>query len=141
MPQVGQTALYEDVLNFVGAASTGIKRAMDEVEVHRAQAKRAADLAPSVLDQLLQHGLILPHEKQAAAAMLAEHASTLQLLKRAADRLAEAEASGRTKKAAVEPGRAEGETPAYDSQSDPYTGRRTTQKKASDAAILRVLDR
>ncbi len=143
MQQQGETALYEDVLNFVGAASIGMKRATDELGVHRSQQRKAASLAPEVLTQLLDAQLLAPHQKEAGAAMLAEHAGTLSLLKKAVDRLTALEAERREKKAASEPGRADGEaggSPAYDSRTDPYAGRRTSQKKASDEAILRVLD-
>ena len=138
-----EASLYEDVLNFVGAASVGMKRATDELSVHRAQQKKAASVAPDVLQHLIDARLLAPHQKEAGAAMLAEHAGTLALLKKAVDRVTALEAEHREKKAASEPGHAESETggaPAYDSRTDPYAGRRTSQKKASDEAILRVLD-
>lgn len=125
-------------LKFVELASHTVKRAGDEITVHRQQQKRAADLAAPVLNLLVSTGAVRAEQRDAAAAMLGSHAETLSLLKTAVERLAEA----RQKKAGdlgdgvddAQP------TTAYDSLADSYAGRKTSQKKASDLAILAVLN-
>lgn len=139
------TDLFEDFISFIGVASHGMKRAMDEISVHRSQQQKAAAATGPMLELLMQHGLVLPHQKEAAAAMLGDHAGTLKMCKLAVDRIAALMAEkSREKKAASEPGAPAAENvtaPAYDSVNDPHVGRRTSQKKASDAAMLRVLDK
>lgn len=141
-----QPNLLDDVLQYVEITSFGMKRAMDEIDVHRQQQKKAADLQAPLLDKLLTMGLIAGHQKEAGAAMLGDHASTLKLF----SNLAEKYAALRTEKSAaahnlgggVDP-KSAGVTspaPANDSTTSPYVGRHTGDKKASDLAILAVLD-
>jgi hypothetical protein len=75
--------------------------------------------------------------------MLGSHAETLQLLKWATEELYKA----RTQKQAGDLGVGVDDTagggPAageYDSLNDPVVGRQTSMKKASDRALLKVLD-
>jgi hypothetical protein len=145
MSQPATPHLLDDVLKFVEVSSFGMKRAMDEIDVHRTQQKKAADLQPALLDKLLAMGLVAGHQKQAAAAMLGSHAETLNLF----NALAEKYASLHTQKAAkdglgngVDPKTA-GVAPTQpdnDSTTSPWVGRHTGEKKASDLAILAVLD-
>lgn len=140
-----QPNLLDDVLQYVEITSFGMKRAMDEIDVHRQQQKKAADLQPPLLDKLLAMGLVAGHQKQAAAAMLGSHAETLNLF----NALTEKYAALRTEKAAkdglgggVDPAAAGlgPVTPASDSTTSPWVGRHTGEKKASDLAIMAVLD-
>lgn len=146
MPQApAQPNFLDDVLSYVEITSFGMKMAMDENDVHRQQQKRAADLQAPLLDKLLAMGLIQPHQKQAAAAMLGSHAETLGLF----NNLAEKYASLRTEKVAkdglgggVDP-KVAGVAPTTlesDSTTSAWVGRHTGEKKASDLAILSVLD-
>jgi len=142
-PQQATTAL-----NYVAVTSALTKRALDEVQVHRTSQEKAASLRPTVLQQLIDAGCVGQHQKEAAEAMLGSHAETLQLLKSAATKIAEQQKQ--ISKTASDLGRgidhkeaglgksaaAEG---SYNSLTDGYVGRKTSEKKASDEAILRVL--
>lgn len=134
----------DDTLRFVEVGSLALKQAMDEVDVHRSGQKRAAALRPELLELMLKTNTVATHQKQAAEAMLASHDTTLQLLKSAVEKLVE-ERKGKP----GDLGRAVPEKQAglngaandngYDSLTDPFLGRRTSQKKASDLAIEAVL--
>lgn len=143
-------------LKFIEVGSALVKKAMDEIEVHRTSQKRAADLRGPLLDFLVQNGFIAEHQKQAAEAMLASHAESLQLLKAMGEKFAEYKKQTSIKEAAAL-GKGESEkraglggsgttTPVpngngqYDSLSDPFVGRKTSEKKASDLALMKVLD-
>ncbi len=138
--------LLDDVLKYVEITSFGMKRAMDEIDVHRGMQKKAADLQPPLLDKLLAMGLVAGHQKEAAQAMLGSHADTLQLF----SNLAEKYAALRTEKSAaahnlgggVDAKQAGVTSPEPDgsSMTSPWVGRHTGEKKASDLAILAVLD-
>lgn len=151
MDPVAFNQFLDKVVGFVGTASICAKRACDEVAVHRAMQKRASDAAPAILELLLKSGAVRAEQRDAAAAMLGSHAETLALLKSAVERLEKLETEKAA--AAVPPppvkqagdlGRSvPGTAPAgsgYDSLNDNYLGRRTSQPKASDLAMLRVLD-
>lgn len=118
------------------------KRAFEEINVHRAGQQKAAAARDATLDALLSAGCVEAHQKSAAAAMLGSHADTLGLLMGAAKKIEEL--SSQLSKRASELGRvstAPSEKQAsYDSVNDPYVGRRTSQLKQSDIAILRVLE-
>ena len=134
------------VVKFAELSSATIKRALDETNVHRAAQKQAADLRPATLEFMVTNGLIDADQKTAADAMLASHASTLNLLKTAGEKIVElkkelaaktAELGAPAEKQAGDEGAAPG---SYNSLDDPFVGRRTSEKKASDQAILKVLE-
>ena len=95
---------------------------------------------------MVETGCVAAHQKQAAVEMLANHGQSLDLLVNAINKMqAYKQAS---EKAAADLGQAVSEKEAgvqaqpqvRDSLNDPYVGRRTSEKKASDLAILAVLD-
>lgn len=146
----------DGVLGYVEVSSLLAKKAVDEVSVHRQAQKRAGDLRGPLLKQMLDVGVVAPHQKEAADAMLASHAETLNLLKAAVEKISELRQSGSPAtlgKAVTEkeagvgsgggtppPGSPVPGTENYDSLSDPVVGRRTSFKKASDVALARALD-
>lgn len=146
----------DTVLKFVEVGSATVKKAMDENEVHRVSQKRAADLRGALLDHMVASGVIADHQKQAAEAMLASHAESLQLLKAATDKIVDLRKQLATKQAGdIGQGQSEKKaglsglgvsTPVpngngqYDSLSDPFVGRKTSEKKASDLALMKVLE-
>lgn len=145
MSAATQHNLLDDLLKYVEISSFGMKRALDEIDVHRAQQKKASDLQTPLLDKLLAMGLVAGHQKEAAAAMLGSHPDTLNLF----NSLVEKYAALRTEKAAkdglgsgVDPKTAgvTPTTPEHDSTTSPWVGRHTGEKKASDLAIMAVLD-
>lgn len=133
------------VLKYVEINSALLKRALDELQVTRAAQKKAADLRSEVLQRLMEVGCVNDGSKKAADAMLTGHAETLGLLKSATDKIAELKET--IQKLALDRGQGEGpekpaagEKTAYDSMTDGYVGRKTSQRKASDEAILKVLN-
>ena len=134
--------LANDVLNTVAVYSALTKKALDELSTHREGKEKAASVQPEILDLMVETGAVTEEQKEAADAMLGSHAETLGLLKSALTKMAEFK--GRLEKQAGELGGPDDDsvavTPDFDSLSDPYVGRKTSQKKASDEAILSVLN-
>ncbi len=149
--------LLDNVIQFVEVSSVFGKRAYDEIGVHRQCQTKAAALRPALLEYMIASGVTAPHQKEAADAMLADHAATLQLLKAAVVELK----NGGTKKAgdngqAVDPttlsngsvGQTQGNVSGssagapltkegeYDSLNDPFVGRQTSLMKASDRCLM-----
>ena len=136
-------ALATKTLNYVAVTSALTKRALDELQVHQTAQEKAASLRPDLLEVLVKAGCVADHQKNAAEAMLGSHAETMGLLKTAAEKLAEMQS--KLVKQASDLGEGFDDSggagsPDYDSLSDGYVGRKTGEKKASDVAILKVLD-
>ena len=133
-------------VEFVAASSALTDRLMGEVKSNRAEKQAAVGKLDAVLDRLLETGCVAPHQKQAAAAMLDDHSQSLDLLVNAVNKMQQYKQA--SEKAASDLGQAVTEkeagvnssVSAPDSLNGPYVGRRTSEKKASDLAILAVLD-
>ena len=132
-------------LDFVGISSAFAKKALDEINTLRGDASKAAGLSSDTLNLMVETNTVGEHQKEAAASMLQSHAQTLELLQNAVRKIASLE---ETTKSASDLGHAVDAVSAgifhgssYDSLADPFVGRYTSQKKASDDAILAVLDR
>jgi hypothetical protein len=140
------TKLAAQMIEFIAASSALNDRLMGEVQTHRSRAKQAADKRQAVLDLMLQTGSVAPHQKQAAVEMLSNQAQTLDLLVNAINKMQAYKSA--SEKAASDLGHAVTEKEAgfksapaiRDSLNDPYVGRRTSEKKASDLALLAVLN-
>ena len=137
-----KTKLAKDILHFIAVSSALTKRALDEVAVHRTTQEKAASMRQEIVDLMIRNGTVGEQYKQAAAAMLGSHPETLSLLKMASEKIAvmhEQLASRISEMGqSVEPSGSE--KTAYDSINDPYVGRRTSQLKQSDLALMRVLE-
>lgn len=139
------TKLAAQAVEFVAASSALTDRLMGEVKSSRAEKQAAANKLNAVLDRLLETGCVAPHQKQAAADMLANHGQSLDLLVNAVNKMQQYKQA--SEKAAADLGQAVTEkeagvasAPVTDSLSNPYVGRRTSEKKASDIALLAVLN-
>lgn len=118
---------------------------MSEVQANRSREKAAAAKRQAVLDLMLQTGCVAPHQKQAASDMLGNLAQTLDLLSNSINKMQAYKSA--SEKTASELGQAVSEkeagfktAKAMSSLTDPYVGRRTSEKKASDLALLAVLN-
>ncbi len=140
------TKLAAQTIEFIAASSALNDCLMGEVQAHRAREKQAAAKRQAVLDLMLSTGCVAPHQKQAAADMLGSHSQSLDLLVNAIDKMQSYKTA--SEKAASDLGQAVSDKEAgvksasavRDSLNDPYVGRRTSEKKASDLAILAVLN-
>lgn len=139
------TKLAAQAVEFVAASSALTDRLMGEVKSSRAEKQAAANKLNAVLDRLLETGCVAPHQKQAAADMLANHGQSLDLLVNAVNKMQQYKQA--SEKAASDLGQAVTEkeagvasAPVTDSLNNPYVGRRTSEKKASDIALLAVLN-
>lgn len=140
------TKLAAQTVEFIAASSALNDRLMSEVKSYREREKQAAAKRESVLDLMVETGCVAPHQKQAAAEMLANHGQSLDLLVNAINKMTSYKQA--SEKAASDLGQPVSEKEAgvksqpksFDSLNDPYVGRRTSEKKASDMAILAVLD-
>lgn len=135
--------LAPKVLKYVTVSSALAKRALDELGVFQRDGEKAAALAPDLLTDMLQAEAIGDHQKEAVEKMLGSREGSTQLLKHAIDKIAELT---QTNKKAGDLGegvdaKAVGveSAPVYDSLTSPFVGAKTSEKKASDVALLRGL--
>ena len=131
--------LAQQTLQYVAVTSALCKRALDTLAIKQAAEKRASAQVPALVDLLIQNSLIGANEKQAALEALNDHTQALAILKSAVDKLAAAKKAG-IRKEASDLGHAEGSAvpEAQPAQSN-YLGRRTSEKKGSDIALLKAM--
>jgi len=140
------TKIAAQTVEFIAASSALNDRLMGEVQSYREREKQAASKLSSVLDLMVETGCVAPHQKQAAAEMLGNHGQSLDLLVNAVKKMQGYKQASEKAAADLGTGVTEKEagfktTPqVHDSLNDPYVGRRGSEKKASDIAILKVLD-
>jgi len=136
------TKIASMMIEYIAASSALTDRLLGDTQRYRAQEKAAAAKQSATLETMLRNDCVGTHEKQAAASMLADHSQTLDLLVNAVNKMAEYR--GRSEKIASDLGRPVADpavkTAGYDSLNDPFVGRHSSQKKASDLALLRVLN-
>ena len=121
------------------------KRALDSYSSYHTAAQEANSQVASLADHMVDKGCVAAHQKEAASGMLQSHTGTMELLRNSVDKLSDAHA--RLEKSASDLGRGvdEGQSgvsnvSSYSSLEDPYVGRRTSEKKASDEAIWAVVN-
>jgi len=136
--------LAQLAVQFVAASTALTDRLMHERRQTQERTKLAADKKAALLAKLLETGCVDEGQKAAAATILDHHDQTMDLLSNAVTKLA-ALRKQQEKQAGdigrgVDP-RSVGLSPrpTYESLKDNYVGRRTTEKTASDEAILAVL--
>jgi hypothetical protein len=130
------------VLNYVQLASAFGKKAVDMLTPLQTDAEKAAEARPALVTELVETGNIQGHQKEAADQLLQSHSGTMQLLKSALDRIEKLK--GNQKNASdlgegVDPSVIDA-APEFDSLNSPFVGQRTAEKKASDQAMLAVLE-
>lgn len=134
--------IAQKVLKYVQIASAFGKKAVDELTPLKADAEKAAEARPSLIETLVSTGNIQETQKEAADNMLQSHAGSLQLLKSALDRIEKLKANQKNASdlgEGVDPSVIDA-APDFDSLSSPFVGLRTSEKKASDRAMLAILD-
>lgn len=140
--------LLDGMLDYVQKTSITIKRAVDENAVYQEIQKKAAALRPEVLEVGRRSGCFPPDQIKEAEALLADHASTLMLLKQSMELHEKKAAAGKTElgdAADKNTEKAAGDTTGtgsgdYNSLVDPVVGNKSPNgKKASDLAFERRL--
>jgi hypothetical protein len=150
--------IAQKTMSYLGVSSHFAKRALDEITVYRQAQTRAQALVPDTLAGMRKQALVADHEVKDAEAMLGSHEGSLAIVKLAVDRIAvlraelakqaaelqrltgkkpSSDVGGATDPAKVGVDRA---LPTFDSLHDPYPGRPTMYKKASDEALAGILD-
>ena len=84
------------LVDYVGHTQAALQKSASQVaelDAIKAQQKQAAELIPAVVDELIAHHRIDPHQKEAALAALQDHTKTLQLFQRLAGHRNEKEAA------------------------------------------------
>jgi hypothetical protein len=134
----------QETLQFVKLSGAFCQKAIDEINQHRKQADAAEAKQAEMLDLLKSAGVIDEGQEKLAADMLGNHAASLDLLKNAIDQIVamrkesvqkEAMAQG---SAADDPYANTGQS-ANSSLDSPFVGLRTSEKKASDLALMQGL--
>jgi hypothetical protein len=145
------SALLDGMIQYVEVSSLTTKRAIDEVDVHRQQQKRASDRRSELLNHMVRSGVVAENQKQAAEAMLGSHAETMNLLKAAIDKIVELK--GNTKRAgdvgegvdASSLGMANAGSSSgngeFNSLTSPMVGMKTAYIKESDRPLLALIGR
>ena len=120
------------------------KRALDSHSHYHGASQEAQTKVASLAEHMVEKGCVAAHQKEAASDMLQTHTGTMELLWNSVEKLSDAHT--RLEKSASDLGRGVDESHAgvisqdYNSLEDPYVGRRTSEKKASDAAIWAVVN-
>ena len=134
--------LAQKTLRFVQAANVLAKRSLDERNQLVEDRHKAGATQEQLISDMIGAETIGDHQVDKAAEMLGTHAGTTTLLKAAVAKIAE---MSKGQKQAGDLG--QGVDPAVvdsgegESRINPnYVGQRTSEKKASDRAILAVLD-
>jgi len=135
-------------LEYVEKTSLALKRAVDELHVHRAAQEKAAALRPAILELGKRVGCFPAHQIKEAEAMLASPETTMYLLKQAFELIEKKNATAKTElgdAADAQTTKAAGDNGivpdgGYDSTKDPVVGNKSPMgKKASDIAFERIL--
>ncbi len=121
------------------------KRALDAYNNYHEAHKTANDQISGLVEHMVDKGCVGEHQKQAAAEMLQSHSGAMEILRNSVDKLSDAhvklEKSGHDLGQAVDDGGAVARNrSSFASTDDFYVGRRSSEKKASDDAILAVLN-
>jgi hypothetical protein len=139
------------MVKFVELSSFALKKAGDQISMFTTDREKAAAAAGPLLELMVSEGLVVPEEKQGAAAMLGNHSDTLQLLKFAVDKLLAARSDLTKQGSSLGQGTDDGKpagkpgsvktAAAYDSLTSPVVGLSyVDEKKASDLALLKILE-
>lgn len=147
-------ALLDGFVQYAEISSLTAKRALDEIGAHRQGQQKAASLRPALLAHMVEAGVIPPQQKEAADAMLAGHAETLQLLKAAVDKIKELrDAMGKQASdngTGVDPhdigldgnaGHHHTKAGEYNSLTSPMVGAPTSFVKESDRPLLALINK
>lgn len=137
-------ALADKTINYVQASSILMKKAMAELAPLKQDAEKAAAERSDLLSSLVEAGAVPASSIKQAEELISTHTGTSQLLKQAVAKIKEIvdEQSRHDRLGqSVDPSLAGSTTQkvAYDSLSDPYAGRKTSEKKASDIAYEKAL--
>jgi len=135
------TKIASHAVSFVQVASAFAKRATDELTARRNAEKQAHAQLAETVELMLKAAAIKPEQKEAAASLLGSHAGTMQLLKKAVEKIAENKA---TKTAGDLGGPGDLETATggngeHELATQPVIGARNNQKRGSDLAFMRGL--
>jgi hypothetical protein len=137
-----------NMVDFIAVGSQFAKRAMDERTVTQMAQDKAASLRGPLVKDMISMGLIQASQAKEAEAMLGAHDTTLVLLRSACEKAAEYKAAlPPLPKPVAQPGapvEPAGQKTAsaggeFTSLTNPHVGRRTTEVKESDRALLRMI--
>lgn len=125
----------EKVLDFIELTGEIVNRSQAMLVEKQATADKCAKLIPLVVQALIEHERIGPHEKEAAEKVLTDPARVLEILIKTA---AHRNSTERTQLG--KPAETQKSANNYSSLNDNYVGRRTRPQKAeSDLAFERKL--
>jgi hypothetical protein len=143
----------ENAVRYIGLNSALIKRAMADRATLMTGQKQAMDVRDVVLSALVEKRAVAKDRQEECRVMLGSHAETLKLLKAAADKIGElssecerlrgmpkhSQANGDAVDAAAAGVSGHTKKGEYNSLEDPVAGRRTSQIKESDKALLALI--
>lgn len=131
-----------EVAQFVAVSQELNSRLMQQLAEKSASEKSASARKVEILDHLQKAGCVSPANREKAASMLGDHSQTLSLLANTATQVSRLREN--LKKANAELGTVSDrsdKTASVSSAADgPFVGRHTSQKRASDAVFLSILN-
>jgi hypothetical protein len=137
--------LQSQVIRFVQVSSGCVKRSLDELARHRQAIKTASAQSPSIIQKMLDAGLIDQAQKTAAEKELSDPARTMSLLNTVVTKLAaakvklqEAGTGGGDRLGRPEKQASEAPAPGsnYHRGNSVIVGARSSEHRDSDRAIL-----
>ena len=125
--------IAQNVIDYIGYSDAALTKAAAELEAHAEQQQKVAELIPAAVEACVENERVEPHQKEALAEALTDHAKAVELLTKLAVHKNSAELAPRlgtpvSQKAA-----------SYDptnSLTSGYVGARDGRVKASDVKLF-----
>ena len=137
-------ALANKMIQYTQVSNVLVKKALEQLTPFQQDAEKAAATRDALIDHMVAAGTIQEHEKEAAAKLMSSQEGLQHVLKNAVDTIAKQQ----NQKTAGDLGEGvdagsldlAGVGAPSANHNPNYLGARTSEKKASDVAMLRILD-
>lgn len=133
------------MLRYTQVSNVLVKKALDALTPFQQDAEKAAAAREALIDHMIATGTIPEHEKEAAAKAMSSQEGLQHVLKNAIDKIATLQQNQKTAGdlgEGVDAGSLDlaGVGAPSANHNPNYLGARTSEKKASDVAMLRILE-
>lgn len=136
--------LANKMIQYTQVSNVLVKKALEALTPFQKDAEKAAAARDALLDHMISSGVIKEHEKTAASQAMSSQEGLQQVLKNAVDRivlLTQNQKEAGDLGEGVDAGNLGlAEVGAAAASNPNYLGARTSEKKASDFAMLKILE-
>lgn len=133
----GTQEIAQSVIDYIGYSDAALTKAAAVIDAQNAQHEKVAALIPSAVEACVENERVEPHQKEALAKALTDHAQAIELLTKLAAHRNSAELAprlgtpvGQQKAASYDPS---------NSLTSGYVGARDGRLKASDVKLFQGL--